>query len=393
MLDIWPDIPIIIFDQNDSELTSDLPILNVLAALECHDRVYGIWLDNLTHSQWQLFTAATQMQFPALTFLELGPGIETASVLPIEFLGGSAPNLRIVRLDGIPFPALPHLLLSSRNLVDLQLRDVPIEGYVSPMAMVAGLSALSNLRKLSIGFRSPKSPTDRTIRFPRPRKRVVLPALTDFGFRGVSEYLEEFVARIDTPSLLHFEVAFFNQLIFHLPKLAQFITRTERLRSFDQADVALRLTDIRLSLLSPGREVYIALEISCEEIDWQVSSLVQMCDQLHSLVSGVEWLDLAEKRILRPNLQDDMDHTQWLELFQIFPALNTLRLAKEVGSLVSRALQGLGADSATEVLPALRDLSLEGHEQFLSTQDAIMPFLSARHQRSDHAVVVHRWQR
>jgi hypothetical protein len=391
MLDIWPEIPIIIFDQNQS--ISDLPILNVLAALECHDRVYGIWLDNLTFSQWQLLIAATQMQFPALTFLELGPDIETASVLPIEFLGGSAPNLRIVRLDGIPFPALPHLLLSSRDLVDLQLTDVPIEGYVSPMAMVAGLSALSNLRKLSIGFRSPKPPTDRTIRFSRPRKRIVLSALTDFGFRGVSEYLEEFVARIDTPSLLHFEVAFFNQLIFHLPKLARFITRTENLRSFDQADVALRASDIRLSLLSPGREVYIALEISCQEVDWQLSSLVQMCDQLHNLVSGVEWLDLAEKRILQPNLQDDVDHTQWLELFQTFPALNTLRLAKEVGLHVSRALQRLGADSATEVLPALRDLSLEGHEQFLSIQEAIMPFLSARHQRSGHTVVVHRWQR
>ena len=392
MLNIWPDIPIIIFDQN--ELTSDLPIPNIIAALECHDRVYGIWLNNLTYSQWELFTAATQTQFSALTFLELGPRIKTDSVLPVEFLGGSAPNLRIVRLVGIPFPAIPHLLLSSRDLVDLQLRDVPIEGYVSPMAIVAGLSALSNLRKLSIGFRSPKSPTDRTIRFPRPRKRVVLPALTDLGFRGVSEYLEDFVERIDAPLLLHFEISFFNQLIFHLPKLARFITRTEKLKSFDQADVALRVSDIRFSLLSPGREVYIALEISCGEIDWQLSSLVQVCDQLHSLASRVEWLDLAEKRVLQRNWQDDMDHTQWLELFQTFPALNTLRLAKGVGSLVSRALQGLSTDSATEVLPALRYLSLAtSDEQFLSIQEAIMPFLSARHQHPDRTVVVRRWER
>ena len=390
MLDIWPNIPIIIFDQDDSQSTSDLPILNVLAALECHNRIYGIWLDKLTYSQWQLFTAATRTRFPALTFLELGPGVETDSVLPIEFLGGTARNLRIVRLHGIPFPALPHLLLSSKDLVDLQLRDVPIEGYVSPMAMVAALSVLSNLRKLSIGFRSPKSPTDRTIDFERPR-RVVLPGLTDFGFRGVSEYLEDFVARIDAPSLLHFEVALFNRLVFDLPKLASFITRTENLRSFDQADVALRVRDIRLSLLSPGREVYIALEISCQEVDWQLSSLVQMCGQLRSLVSEVEWLDLAEKRILQPNVQDDVGDALWLELFQKFPGLKTLRLAKKVGSLVSQALQGPDADNATEVLPALRDLSLEGHEQFLSIQKAIMAFISARHRRSD--VVVRRWQR
>lgn len=192
MLSIWPPIPIIIFDQGG--VTLNLPIPNIIAALERHDRVYGIWIHNLTNPQWRIFSVASQKQFPALNFLKLGPNISTGRTLPLEFLGGSSPSLRVVRLNGIPFPALPHLLLSTRDLVHLHLSDIPIEGYVSPIAMVAGLSVLANLQKLSIGFRSSKSPSSWTILFPRPRRLVILPALTDFGFRGISDYLEDFVA-------------------------------------------------------------------------------------------------------------------------------------------------------------------------------------------------------
>ena len=92
-------------------------------------------------------------------------------------------------------------------------------------------------------------------------------------------------------------------------------------------------------------------------------------------------------------LASDIDYTQGLDLFQKIPALNTLRLSEEVGSFISRALHGLSMDSATEVLPALRDLSLEGRDQFSSIREAMTPFLSVRHQRSDHTVVVCRRQR
>ena len=389
MLSVWPPIPIIIFDQGGA--TPNLPIPNIIAALECHDRVYGIWVHNLTNPQWKIFSAASQKRFPVLNFLKLGPNIGTKRTLPLEFLGGSAPSLRVVRLNGIPFPALPHLLLSARDLVHLHLSDIPIEGYVSPIAMVAGLSVLANLQKLSIGFRSSNSPSNWTIRFPRPRRRVILPALTDFGFRGVSDYLEDFVARIHAPSLCHVVIRFFNRLIFHVPQLALFVNRTRILRSFIQAEVALRTNIIRLSLLPLGRGTYISLEISCRGMDWQLSGLVQVCSQLHPLISRVEGLELAEKRTLKPNWQDNMDPTQWLELFRTFVAVDTLRLSLDVAPHVSSALQGLTEDRATEVLPALRSLLLEGHEQFSSITQALKPFLFAR-SRSGHTVVVRPWK-
>ena len=388
-------IPIVVLDH--SHPTSCLPISNVVAALEHRHRIYGIWLNNLTETQWQLIIEKTQEQFPELTFLELVPELTTELTLPLEFLGGSAPCLRVAQLDSIRFPTLPHLLSSARDLVSLRLHRIPIEGYVSPMAMVAGLSASINLRELLIEFRSPKSPLNRTILFPRPRRHVVLPALTKFSFRGVSEYLEDFVARIRAPCLLHVEIRYFNQLIFHIPQLVRFIKRTENLGPFDQAYVSSTYETIVISLLSSTRGVYIALETSCYEMDWKLSSLAQLCSQLHSLVSRVERLDMymnfMYKMDPRPNWQDDMDAIQWLEFFQPFTAVDTLRLGRTVLSSVLSALEGLNGDSAAEVLPAMRDLRFNNSlEQPSSVREAIKGFLSAR-QHSGCTVAVHRWER
>jgi len=390
MLDSWPAIPIIVLDL--SLPTSDLPISNVVNALKHRHRIYGIWLNTLTTTQWQSVIEKTQKPFPQLTFLELGPELAMEVTLPLNLLGGSTPCLRVVRLDGIRFPALPHLLSSARDLVSLQLHRIPIEGYVSPMAMVAGLSASINLRELLIEFRSPKSPLDDAILFPRPRRHIVLPALTKLSFRGVSEYLEDFVARIRTPSLHHVEIRYFNQLIFHLPQLARFIKRMENLGPFNQADVNLTYVNTTISLLSSERGGYIALEVLCREVDWQLSSLAQLCSQLHSLVSRVESLDMAMKNIPPPNWQDDMDAIQWLEFFQTFTAVNSLRLDKSILSSALSALEGLNADSAAEVLPALRYLVLEGPEQPPSGRERLKQFLSAR-QHSDCAVALYRWWR
>jgi len=322
------------------------------------------------------------------------PKLTVELTLPLEFLGGSAPCLRVARLESIRFPALPHLLSSARDLVNLQLHRIPVEGYVSPMAMVAGLSSSTNLRELLIEFQFPKSPLDRRILFPPPRRHVVLPALTKFSFRGVSEYLEDFVARIRTPSLHHVEIRYFNQLIFHVPQLVRFIKRTENLGPFNQADVTWSVDGIMTSLLSSETGVYVALQILCHEMDWQLSSLAQLCSQLHPLVSRVEWLDMAMKKIPQPNWQDDMDATQWLEVFRTFTAVYALHLGSVVLSSVLSALEGLNADSAAQMLPALRDLWFDSDspEQPSSVQEALKLFLSAR-QHSDCTVTVRRWKR
>jgi hypothetical protein len=75
-----------------------------------------------------------QDQFPALTHLSLTFHPDPrdlfhseprdrplAQALPDGFLGGYAPNLKALELSYIPFPALPNLLLSATDLVNLAL--------------------------------------------------------------------------------------------------------------------------------------------------------------------------------------------------------------------------------------------------------------------------------
>jgi hypothetical protein len=124
-------------------------------------------------------------------------------VIPDSFLGGSAPRLEHFELSEVPFPAFPKLLLSANHLVQLVLSDIPHSGYISPEAMVALLSVLSTLEKLSLEFQSPQSRPDWESRSLPPPERSILPALIRFDFKGVTEYLEQLVTHIDIPRLGH----------------------------------------------------------------------------------------------------------------------------------------------------------------------------------------------
>jgi hypothetical protein len=83
--------------------------------------------------------------------------------------------------------------------------------------MVALLSVLSSLDTLYLGFESPQSRPDCESRSVPPPKRSILPALRRLDFRGVTEYLEELVTRIDTPQLDYMDITFFHQIDFDMP--------------------------------------------------------------------------------------------------------------------------------------------------------------------------------
>ena len=82
-----------------------------------------------------------QEPFPTLIHLKLAPSyIYPLPFLSDGFLGRSAPHLRSLELHSIAFPALPKLLLSAADLVDLTLRNIPNSGYVSPEALLTCLA-------------------------------------------------------------------------------------------------------------------------------------------------------------------------------------------------------------------------------------------------------------
>lgn len=384
-LDIWPALPIIIrstpFRHRDNEDGE-----NIFAALEHRDRVCKVELKNLTYYLLTRFSAVMQVPFPALTGLCLSSDDYAPPVLPDLFLGGSAPNLQHFDLDGIPFPALPKLLLSTTHLVSLRLRRIPHSGYISPEAMATCLATLPNLDTLVLEFQSPRPLPERDNRCPPPPTRLVLPALTTFDFRGVSEYLEDFVAQIDAPRLNRVRSKFFNQLTFDNPQLSKFIDRTEMLKALSRAEVQFLSDVVKITLSSTAGRGKLEFSISCCKPDWQVSSMAQLCGQLSALVSRVEQLEVRKGCIPRSRWPEDMECTQWLELFDPFVAVEMLGIQK-VGQLVVPALCELTGERTTDVLPVMRSLSLRGLEATSPIKDDLRPFVSAR-QNSNHPITL-----
>ena len=188
-LDIWPPFPIAISYRDSTNFRRDEGE-NLFAALEHHDRVSRVFL-YLQGPLLEEVVTVMQRPFPVLTHLFLTRENSRTPVIPSGFLGGSAPCLQRLHLDGVAFPSLPILLPSTSDLVDLYLRNILQGGYISSEAMAACLAGLAKLKFLFIEFRPFTS-------FPGqsgtpPVTRTLLPALMSFDFQGASEYLEEFL--------------------------------------------------------------------------------------------------------------------------------------------------------------------------------------------------------
>jgi hypothetical protein len=255
--------------------------------------------------------------------------------------------------------------------------------------MTTCLAALPNLESLSIGFRSPPS---RLLQLSPPRlTRAALPSLIYLTFSGVSEYFEDFVARIDTPRLTWLNISFFMDLIFDIPRLRNFIDHTEGLKPFNQAIIEFSGRTIRITLIF---RTMLMLEIRCERLDWQLSSMTQIFSQQLPLLSHVEQLKIREPLPMGPAWRDDpdMDSSQWLELLRLFVAAQSLFVSERLVSPVARAFQDLTEQMATEVLPVLRNLYLEGLEPSGPVHEAIKSFATAK-QQYHRPVVIQRWDR
>ena len=245
-LDVWPGLPLII----DCRIAFRIRRAdNITAVLERSDRVREIFLANVGRSDWEIYMAAMQQPFPELVYLRLGPNIGAVRVVPDSFLGGFAPRLEDLRLQNIPFPGLPKLLLSATHLVNLSLYQVSYS-HIFSEEIVAALSTLISLESLKLGFKSSRFFPERATRHLPLSTRTVLPVLTLFCFEGVSGYLEDFVSRIDTPRLIELFITFFDDVAFDTSQLNQFISRTRMLRPLEKAHMTFWDEDAYVKFLS-----------------------------------------------------------------------------------------------------------------------------------------------
>ncbi|KAH9161767.1 hypothetical protein EDB89DRAFT_2155897 [Lactarius sanguifluus] len=346
----FPALPIVIRYDLYEDNTSDNGD-NLCAALEHPDRVFII---NLYGRNSQLGNMATMMQesFPLLTVLWLMSVDRNlwdvpAFPSPDGFLGGSTPRLQEISLYVVPFPGLPTLLSSTKDLVILRLERIPVTGYISPEAMV-----WSNL---------PAS---------RNAGRAVLPALTSFKFQGACEYLEELVSRIDSHQLNKTKISIlYSQLDdFRVSQLVEFISRSGGLQPilFRRVNIA-SAGSIHFSTDDNCWSPH-SISISRKLLGWNILEIASILGQFSTTLSSVAHLKFHENA--RPRqlvIRHDhsgwecvgMGDTGWLPFLQLFTAVQTLYIPEELSDQIALALEDGARQMVTEVLPALSLLYLE----------------------------------
>jgi len=391
-LDIWQALPLSIFARLNEKYAYD----NIISALEHRDRFAVIYLLELNHYEIERCIALMQEPFPVLRSLHLMADQQKKLVIniPGTFLGGSAPLPQSIRLCGFRFPGLPKLLASTSDLVYLNLRDFPMtgKGHISPDAMTTCLSVLTTLRSLtliltsSFRLRGSPYPTDQR---PPSSAHTVLPALTHLFLQGPHGYLEDFVARVDTPLLNGASLTFTDEPTFDDPRVPQFIRRTKVFHLLDGVELSFhreRVFAYVHSSIGPA-DVYLSSQRS--GLPAQVAIAEQIFAQWPPLVSHVQLLTLDD--YYHSFEEETLGETAkpWLGLLRRFSVVHTLRLLERPTMFhLAHILRDLEGERATEVLPALRTIELIYSPRYPSEAlDLLRPFLAAREEWGQPVVI------
>jgi hypothetical protein len=357
-LDAWPCLPIVISGYCDSMTCLD----NIKAALEHGNRICQIELMiNSRQLPINGVFAALEKPFPALTDLDLSPWpVPSISGYPdpLKFLGGSS-HLRSLSLGAIAIPQFPSLLATSTHLNDLHLHDIPIYGHLTPDAMVAALSALTNLKTLSLRFSPGQSHADLgNKKSQHTLQRSVIPSLLSFDFEGVSEYLEALASRIDTPVLNRLGITIFRRPTFDTTQLLLLLGRIPKMQEIDKARVKLAYPEVWAEFSSSdlGR---LRLGISSNEPQRHFPCLTRFLGLPFNPLPTLESLRIVACPRLQQYRWDCIENAKWLELLRPFVAVKNLYLSKEVAPRIALALEELVGEGAIEVFPTLQNVFLE----------------------------------
>jgi hypothetical protein len=355
---------------------------NIMAALKLCDRVCSMSL-TVTGSLLEKLSAV-EGPFSVLEDLVLLSPESPRLALPSAF--GSVPRLRSLRLTRIAFFALPQLLYSSKELVDLRLHEVLNPWLLSPQALKDALSGMAQLQLLSLHF----LPTPDHIGVSLPsRKRVVLPALTRLHFQGITKYLEGLVAEIDAPRLGDIEFTFVNdESITDFSELSEFIDRIEMHKSYRRAHIISSERAISISLIRPGSPTWLKFRVFCQPLALQLSTMARIFKFFFSaLLSDVEDLRISAMR--QSSWEDSFDSGRWLEPLNLFTGVKSFHVAGNLSTDIVRALQLPDRRSETSsVLPTLHKLYIpQPVPRHAPLTEIVLSFMTSR-RLSDHHIAV-----
>ncbi len=351
-----PFLPLVI-DYRSGDPANDSGILH---AIQQRDRIRRIVLQVPPPTLHKLVVTMDEL-FPRLDTLSLLSATEPEDgsrlILPRTFL---APDLRHLELSSICLPAGLQLLSSTVSLTILKLTGIHARGYFTPEYLVTQIQHIPQLEELSIGFSIPiPRPRDEGSLLRAPIMPTTLPALRWLKFRGVAAYLENLVARIRAPLLERFNVTLFNQLIFTLPHLFQFISTTE---GFRHPIASVIFNRDAVSFVVGPRDQFsdgiFSLRINSKQLDWQIDSTIQLCGVLAPLLSVAEELMfVVDERSLPEDWQDAVDDIAvWHGILRPFDGVKKLRIGHPLALELSNALESDNVELVAVLLPELHEL-------------------------------------
>ena len=383
MLEHSPPLPLTIDYYSEDGITAE-DEEGVYLALGKRDRVRHLRLAFPVQNLRELVLAIDE-QFPILEYLILGPTIEDSTDLKLpETL--QAPNLHHLKLRSFACPIRPRLHPTAIGLVTLYLTINHPSAFFQPNVLLQWISFMSQLETLAILFTFPVP--NREVKRQLPHTpNITLPSLRLFWFRGVSAYLEAVICRLTTPLLEDLQIQFFLELTLSVPSLPQFMNTAENLR-FDRA--TLDFTDEKFKLVMSSRGVKthpFVVSVDCWHLDWQVSSVAQICNTLGQEFSPLEHLALRHKvHVQSSEDHDDVDRIEWRNLLRSFSNVTTLSIEDGLVEGLSRCLRLEDGELPLELLPELNELTYFGSRD---AGGAFTSFINSRRD-ADRPVVLHK---
>ena len=373
-LHFWPPLPIIVEYERVPNLDPSAPKDddNIIAALKQSGRVSSISL-TVTSSLLGKLSVLSE-PFSELEELALLSGDNMQLTLPSTFRWGH--RLRTLHSTGIAFPSFPQLLLPSHDLVDIQLHEIPSAGYISPEAFAIALSGMTQLRSLTLHLLS--FPRRRSFFGlpPQPGERSILPALTNLKYRGTSKYLDSLVARIEAPNLEEINITFFSQPTMDASELGRFIERIEKQTPISRGEVQTSEHAISISFTDSSTSTPLRLQISCKQLDWQLSCMAQVCDQFSPFLFRVNSVEINATEPSSGN--NDANGEQWLELIRLFGGARDFSVAGELTADILCALRPSNEENTT-MLSSLRHIRVqEPMVMHGPSWDAVQSFIALR---------------
>ena len=373
-------LPLIIDHFEDDQYLTSEDEKGIILALQHRDRVRRIRIMKPTPILQKLIIALDG-EFPILEFLSIWhqryhyPLIEqiTNLNLPETF---RAPHLRQLLLKNFATRIESPQLTTMGNLVALFLTKIPISAYFHPNTLLQRLSLMPHLEVLWIGFNHSHD-VERQLFGTPIVTRVTLPNLRWLGFLGSSAYLEVLLPWVTAPLVERLRFHFFNQMIYSIPHLGQFMSTA---RNFRVKSVRFEFQKEFLWVFAYphiGATLHnFDVDFSGRHLNWQVVSAAQIFHALSTVFSVVEDLTLKYYRSnISSERNNEADRIHWRNLLGSFGKVKNLTVDGGLIGQLSGALLPGEEESPTDLLPELqklsyyaRDASRNPFTQFIDTR-------------------------